>query len=821
MERCAHIGEDSRIQTIDEHLTGTAKLSEDFAGRLGFREWGKLLALLHDLGKYSDEFQAYITSGLYGGGQKCDDRGHEEEQRGGAPAKGKVDHSTAGAQFIWQSVGKDSDIWKQMAAKMMALIIAGHHGGLPDTLSADGEDLFIKRMAKDSEKTHLYESLANAPADILDEAREILSDKDLYARLKAYMNGIKKTESAVCKENLQDRCEFALGMLIKMLYSCLVDADRCDTADFCTQEAASVRQRSRYAGWETLSERLEEHLQKFGTGTPLARVRREISDWSKEAGARPRGIYTMTVPTGGGKTLASLRFALEQAKLSMPEEHPIERIIYVIPYTTIIDQNARRVREILEKDESERGRIVLECHSNLLEGKDTLENKILSENWYAPIIFTTNVQFLEAIFSRSPNRARRMHQLANSVIIFDEIQTLPIRTIHLFCSAINFLVEKCGTSVLLCTATQPLLNGVERKYGALRYDGGAEIAPEPEKLFDSLKRVKIYSRLKPGGYSTAELADMTQEKQQESGSLLVIVNTTAAARKLYQELNARKDGCALFHMSAQMCPAHRMDVLDEIMAAIAERRPLICVATSVMEAGVDADFACVIRSVAGFDSIVQAAGRCNREGRAETGFVYIVNPHDEKLDMLTDVREGRNCAERVICETCRPDDGQKDILSLANIERYFRYYFYARQGEMRYHVRDERDDTLLNILSCNRLTKGGPNIIRQSFATAGKLFSVIDAPTEGVIVPYGGGAEIIGQIGLRNGMGEAKKLLRRAQRYSVNIYPHQLRVLCDTGVIYRIGVGRDSGVWALLPEYYDEHFGVSAERTGKADLYIV
>lgn len=465
----------------------------------------------------------------------------------------------------------------------------------------------------------------------------------------------------------------------------------------------------------------------------------------------------MTVPTGGGKTLASLRFALEHAKLSMSEEHPIERIIYVIPYTTIIDQNARRVREILEHDESERGRIVLECHSNLLEESDTPTNRILSENWDAPVVFTTNVQFLETIFSRSPNRARRMHQLANSVIIFDEIQTLPIKTVHLFCSAVNFLVEKCGTSVLLCTATQPLLNGVEKKYGALNYGHDAEITPEPEKLFDSLKRVKIYSRMKPGGYSTKELADMAREKQREFGTLLVIVNTTSAARKLYEELSAQTSGTAVFHMSARMCPAHRMDVLDRISSALAAREHLICVATSVMEAGVDADFACVIRSVAGFDSIVQAAGRCNREGLAKAGFVYIVNPSDEDLSMIADVREGRNCAERVIDEArsgCVA--GEEDILSLANIERYFRYYFYAKQDEMRYRVKDERSDTLLNMLSCNRLTHGGPQTLRQAFATAGRLFEAIDAPTEGVIVPYGDGADIIATIGLCGSIGEAK-----------------------------------------------------------------
>ena len=432
------------------------------------------------------------------------------------------------------------------------------------------------------------------------------------------------------------------------------------------------------------------------------------------------------------------------------------------------------MREILEHDESERGRIVLECHSNLLEASDTPTNRILSENWDAPVVFTTNVQFLETIFSRSPNRARRMHQLANSVIIFDEIQTLPIKTVHLFCSAVNFLVEKCGTSVLLCTATQPLLNGVEKKYGALNYGRDAEITPEPEKLFDSLKRVKIYSRMKPGGYSTKELADMAREKQREFGTLLVIVNTTSTARKLCEELSAQTSGTAVFHMSARMCPAHRMDVLDRISRALAAREPLICVATSVMEAGVDADFACVIRSVAGFDSIVQAAGRCNREGLAKAGFVYIVNPSDEDLSMIADVREGRNCAERVIDEArsgCV--SGEEDILSLANIERYFKYYFYARQDKMRYRVKDERSDTLLNMLSCNRLTHGGPQTLRQAFATAGRLFEAIDAPTEGVIVPYRDGADIIATIGLCGSIGEAKKLLRRAQRYSVNIYPYQ------------------------------------------------
>lgn len=812
----AHISEDSRKQTMAEHLNETAQLAEASAARINFAEWGKLTGLLHDLGKYSEDFQKYITSAAKDDGQ--DDVEDSESDRGNS-TKGKIDHAAAGAQFVWQNIGGGANMWKSRAAKILAIIIAWHHGGLPDAVSPDGEDMFFKRMAKDDAKTHLSESIERLPGDILNEVQKILADEKLYERLKTFLIDIKNTESSVCTEKLADRCEFALGMLVKMLYSCLVDADRCDTADFCTGDSASIRQRSKYADWDTLCARLEEHLGQFDSSAPLARIRCDISEWSKDAAERPRGIFTMTVPTGGGKTLASLRFALEHARLSRKDAHPIERIIYVIPYTTIIDQNADRVRKILEKSEDEKGRIVLECHSNLLEERDTRANRILSENWDAPVVFTTNVQFLEAVFSNDPNKLRRMHQLANSIIIFDEIQTLPVKTVHLFCSAVNFLVEKCGTTALLCTATQPLLNGVKKEFGALRYNRSAEIIPQPEKLFSCLKRVNIYSRIKPGGYSVKELADMSLAKQSEFGPLLTIVNTTALARRLYEELAVSSDRVKVFHMSALMCPAHRMDVLGKINEALAAREPLICVATSVMEAGVDADFACVIRSLAGFDSIVQAAGRCNREGRAESGCVYIVNPSDENLSKLDDVRKGRTCAERVISET---SDGQtsdkNDLLSLASIELYFRYYFYERDKEMLYWVEAGRSDNLLNMLSCNRLSGGKTKTIRQAFATSGKQFKVIDAPTEGVIVPYGAGEDIINRIRNCENPSELKKLLRRAQRYSVNIYKYQQATLFNDGGIYRIDIGKNSGVWALQPEYYDENFGLSTERVRKMPL---
>ena len=343
-------------------------------------------------------------------------------------------------------------------------------------------------------------------------------------------------------------------------------------------------------------------------------LRKQVSESCLSASERPKGVYLLTVPTGGGKTLASLRFALHHAaKWSM------DRVIYVSPYTSIIDQNAKVVRDILEPDRTEFASVVLEHHSNLTPVHQTWRSKILSENWDAPVVFTTAVQLLEGLFGSGTRAVRRMHQMARSVLIFDEIQTVPVRCVHLLNSALNFLVEQCGSTVVLCTATQPLLHEVDYGKGALRLSENAEIMRDVPALFAQVRRYETYDRRRPGGWGHDEAAQLAIGETRSAGSCLVVVNTKREALSIFKECRSGASDIAVSHLSTSMCPAHRMKVLDEIKDRLARGAPTICVSTQLIEAGVDISFGSAIRALAGLDSIAQAGGRCNRHGEMERG----------------------------------------------------------------------------------------------------------------------------------------------------------------------------------------------------------
>jgi len=300
----------------------------------------------------------------------------------------------------------------------------------------------------------------------------------------------------------------------------------------------------------------------------------------------------------------------------------MDRVFYIVPYITIIDQNADKVRDILERA-NERDKVVLEHHSNLTPEQETHRHNLLAENWDSPIVFTTQVQFLETLFGSGTRDARRMQQLANSVIIFDEVQTIPIKITHLFTTALRFLVHDCGATVVLCTATQPPFDNLENTYRELKITPEQHIIQNEPELFKQLKRVEVHDERKPSGLTNAEIADLVECALQEKGSVLIVVNTRASAQALYKEIKGRQLCAATYHLSTNMCPAHRMDVLEnKIKPKLKANEPVICVSTQLIEAGVDIDFGAVIRALAGLDSIAQSAGRCNRHGmREELGSV--------------------------------------------------------------------------------------------------------------------------------------------------------------------------------------------------------
>jgi CRISPR-associated endonuclease/helicase Cas3 len=805
---------DGTVQFVRDHLIGTADLARSFAKGIGLPSIGELMGLLHDVGKYSEAFQAYLSSA-------AGEINPEAEEYIDTPGmKGKIDHSSSGAQYIWEATN-DTDTFQCLAGQMIALCVASHHSGLIDCLSPVGNDSFRERMAKSRDLTHLHEVIAKADGDILTRITTIVTDRSIEKELRHRVKLLYEDE------HYREIREFMLGLLARFLFSVLIDADRLNTADFENETAARERYNGAYPEWAGLIGKLEAHLNGFPRGSRVDDIRAEVSSHCLTFAGREKGLFNLTVPTGGGKTLASFRFALHHA-----EHHQMDRIIHVVPYTSIIDQNAATIRKILEGGDSQDRQIVLEHHSNLTPEKDTWRNTILSENWDAPVVFTTTVQLLETLFSAGTRGVRRMHQLANAVIIFDEIQTLPVRTVHLFNNAVNFLVGQCGASVVFCTATQPLLGEVDAAKGAARFSKDPGMIPDVEALFRNLRRVEIIDGRKAGGWTAEEVSEAAREEMERAGSVLVIVNMKAQAREVYRRCKEKAE--TVFHLSTSMCPAHRMDVLGKIKECLdpEDPKPVICVSTQLIEAGVDVDFGAAIRYLAGLDSIAQAAGRCNRNGRRLSGRVLVVNPANENLDHLPDIRIAREKAERVLDEfRGDPSRFDHDLLSPAALRRYYAYYFFGRKHEMTYPVSPpdvERDDNLFSLLSlngqsvrayANKAGKAPPLLLRQSFRTAAKAFTVIDAPTEGVIAPYGeAGMRIIGELAAASPFAKTCELMKRAQRYSVNLFPHEIRALKESRGVHETQEG--SGILYLDPRHYSSEFGASVEQSGLMEPLI-
>jgi CRISPR-associated endonuclease/helicase Cas3 len=808
---------DDSWQSLEAHLTGVGALAAGFAGKLGLQDIGLLLGLLHDLGKYSQAFQVYLKSATGALNQDEDEDWVDAES-----LKGKVDHSTAGAQFAWQALS-DGGQPEQITAQVLALCIASHHSGLVDCVGASaanfGEDIFTRRMNKAQQKTHLGEAQAAGSRHILERCEQLLADRTSVAKLNELLGQIWRSNVSSGLGSPQVAKQ-QFGLLVRFLFSCLIDADRIDTADFEYRRPKTFRPAGNCTEWPVLIERLERHLNAMPPTRPIDGLRQDISNHCKQAADRPAGIYTLTVPTGGGKTLASLRFALHHA-----QQRGLDRVIYVIPFTSIIDQNAQAVREILEPSDASgvRGRIVLEHHGNVTPELQTWREKVLCENWDAPVVYTTMVQFLEALFGSGTRGARRMHQLSRAVLIFDEVQTLPIKCVHLFNNAINFLATHCGSTVLLCTATQPLLHRVAKDQGAVRLASDHELMPDVSDLFEKLKRVKLNDARKPGGWTHQEVAELATAEMQRSGSCLVIVNTKAAARRIFELCAVETATDSVCHLSTDMCPAHRKQELAKLRARLDAGLATLCVSTQLIEAGVDVDFGTVIRFMAGLDSIAQAAGRCNRHGRPEPGTVHVVNPQEESLAKLPDILKGREAALRVLDEFKQsPASYQDDLLGPVALSAYYDYYFFERKDDMAYQLRAgevAQSDTLLNLLSGNEGAVNefasrnavGPNIFfRQAFMTAAKAFKAIEAPTQAVIVPFGdAGRKLVADLCSAIDVEQEFKLLRAAQQFTVNVFPHVLKKLNEAKALHE--VKPDARILCLDSRYYSKLFGLATE----------
>lgn len=775
------------------------------------------------MGKASNEFLNYIKSANRE--INSDEIDYIDPQMN----KGKIDHSSAGAQLIHEYFyEKKVNTWQ--TSQILSLVIASHHSGLIDCLDSDGKDVFTRRMEKPDENTRLSECKVNMRDLFGQNAVEFLSENTLEG-----LN--QKINSMRTKEIKPEPFLFKVGLLTRFLFSCLIDADRIDTADFQFPWQREGRALKDFDAWDELAARLDKYLEtlvkvsssKSEQENKLDIIRQAISNNCSIFSEKARGIYKLSVPTGTGKTLSSLRFALKHAKTN-----GMDRIIYVIPYTSIIDQNAKIARQILEKDRQnglKLGNVILEHHSNLTPEEDTTHQKLLAENWDSPIVFTTMVKFLDSIYGRGTRDSRRMHSLANSVIIFDEIQTLPIKCVQLFNMAINFLVDECNSTAVLCTATQPLLDRIQPEERSLKIKTENEMISNLSQIFEDVKRVNFYDRRKTEGWNEQEIASLVQDELRLTGSVLVIVNTKREALKLFQELKGKVEGL-LTHLSTNMCPAHRIKVLEDVKRDLSDRKQVVCVSTQLIEAGIDVDFGSVIRYLAGLDSLTQAAGRCNRNGKMESlGRFVVINPSEENLGNLKNIAKGRDISQRVLDEFRRDKEQfNNNILGPKAMESYYNYFFYDRKEEMSYPVGSNsvigRKDNLFNLLSTNplsmqeyqRVNKTSPKLLlRQSFMSASRSFEVIDSNLHGVIVPYGKGIKIIDDLCGSPNIETEYKLLKAAQRYSIELFDNVFQNLRRRGVIHEIQEG--AGIFYVGKPYYDPEHGFNEESNGDMPFY--
>lgn len=800
-------------QELKHHLVGVGNKAEIFADKIDLAIVGKLLGLLHDLGKYALAFQIYIHTIA---GIKNPDIDEIIDVKA---SKGKIDHSTAGAQWIWHTLEIYGNAGR-LCGQILAICIASHHSGLIDCLKVNTLDEnevngFLTRIKKEDADTHLQESLRIADQNILDNISQ-LATISLVETLIKKINQI--THPHQHGQKIPPKIQaFYLGMLTRLLFSCLIDADRLDSA----KRNPDIASRD----WQIPIDRLETYINNLPVQNPIDILRRKISDECLARAAAPQGIYTLTVPTGGGKTLASLRYALHHA-----QKYKLDRIIYIVPFTTIIEQNAEVIRSIIESP-TDSNLWVLEHHSNLEPEQETEHSKLAAENWESPIIITTMVQFLETLFAGGTKSVRRMHQLAKSVLIFDEIQKLPVNCTHLFCNAINFLSAHTGTTAILCTATQPLLNELRSPdKGQLYLSKNHELISDVQQLFVELNRVDIIPILKSPGWRADEITELALREFNEQGSCLVVVNTKSWAHELYQRCKHSIPHDAIFHLSTNQCPAHRKKILAEINRRLKEKLPVLCFSTNLIEAGVDVSFASVIRFLAGLDSILQAAGRCNRHGELKNklgtpikGRFYVINPEVENINNLTEIKIGREKARQVMNEF-------NGVMNIEAIQRYFRYYFFERTKDMDYPL--SINEVGLNTSLLNLLANNSDNafyghyekipMLSQSFMTAGKAFKVIDAPTHSIIIQYGEGRELVSQIcGIAKEYNaqEYYQLLRKAQHYSINVYSNVWQELIKKKAI--IPIQEKEGIYFLEEKFYCEAYGLSLMGEGEMSFSAV
>lgn len=704
MEYYAHTREDGQYQTLRDHLEGVALLTREFANAFQMGYLGYLAGILHDIGKYSIEFQNRI-------------RGNTKS----------VDHSTAGAKWILGDQQTrnylGSSKMDHLFATMLAIIISGHHGGLKNYGTVDEQGSFWHRWVNST-----VPDWSAAWNEI------IIAKYDLKADL---IHHVTKWE--------KDTRAWSYSFLGRMLYSCLVDADSIDTRNFCgfnynseIEDLSIIKLQNRFNNY--MATKLADTERTF-----INQRRKQILFASIHQAALSPRMFSLTVPTGGGKTLSSMAFALTHAK-----RYGKNRIIYVIPFTSIIEQNAAQFRAALGHD------AVLEHHSNFnfdeyeeQYGPDEVQRlKLSAENWESPVVVTTSVQFFESLFANQRSKNRKIHNIANSIIILDEAQSIPREYMKPCLRALEELIRAYGCSVVLSTATQPIWQGLGIHPTEIMDD------PSPLDLMKDFKRVEveIYGSNKEV-ITDQQVVDWIEESDQ----VLCIVNTRRHAKILFDQMKER-DVEGIYHLSGRLCAKHRSEILEEVKLRLQMNLPCRLISTQLIEAGVDVDFPVVLRSYAGLDAIAQAAGRCNREGKRALGIVKVFYPESHGMPSRGWLKETATEAQNTLTYCTEPP------LSLANIQSYF---------ERIYGIRDGQVEQITDAKGIINLLRSKNERFEIPYQEIAERFHFIDGAMQAIVVPYDPRAEeLILQLSTSQ---YPLTITRKLQAYSVQIYQYELK----------------------------------------------
>lgn len=710
----------STWQLLETHLEEVAKLAEEFAKPFNSEYWAWNSGWLHDIGKATNAFQSYLLRS-----NALDDSEYDAD---GSTSN----HASTGAAWAIEKKGR-------CIGKILAYLSAGHHAGLPDWHeNTTGNASLRCRLEEGNRNFETIRTFAEFVSAKLKEAPrppQFVGNRDFH-------------------------------LWIRMLFSCLVDADFLDTEKFFDQDKSLTR--GRYPTLEDLAKRFWKYMEKLehkARASSVNTIRKEIREACEKAAKLQQGLFSLSVPTGGGKTLSAMAFAFQHIQ-SHPY-HGFRRIIYVIPYTSIIEQTARILATIFGREN------VVEHHSNLSPAKESPRSRLASENWDAPIIVTTNVQFLESLYAARSSRCRKLHNITNSVVILDEAQLLPAKWLTPCVEVINQLVRNYGVTLLLATATQPALPDLLPP---------TEIIPPNLNLYWRLKRTEIHP---PRSIDHPENWDEIAKKLKQHDRVLCIVNTR---RDCYDLFRSMPEGT--IHLSALMCGHHRSAIIRLIKLRLQKGLPIRVISTQLVEAGVDIDFPVVYRAMAGLDSIAQAAGRCDREGKStaegKLGQVHIFIPPKPAPPGL--LRKG--------------EDKTRELLTISEIDLQhpstFRHYFELFYGSLN----STGKDWLHNLL----VRDANPDLAFQ-FRTAGQEFKIVEEEGKAIFVRYGESEKWLQQV---KTIGPRRHNLRALQRYSINLSKPNFERARSKGLVEDIW---QEEYWCWTPQY-DRCIGVDIFGSG-------